>query len=90
MIALAHYFKLNFDYHQESDRLSQGQITVAIQALEGTGLHHYARTARILKGIRLENVEGKRLIQEGLEEMGQRGAQNPRALLRIYLPGVVF
>ena len=65
-------------------------ISPTIQALEGTGLHHYARTARILKGLITGGEEGQRLIDEGLSEMQQRGAQNPRSLLRIYLPGVVF
>ena len=87
---LGHYLKLIFDYHQAADRLSKDQINVAIQALEGTGLHHYARTARILKGLTIGNEEGKRLIAEGLSEMHQRGSQNPKSLLRIYLPGVVF
>lgn len=90
VIALAHYLKLIFDFHQKREELSRGQIDVAIQALEGTGLHHYARTASILKGLILDDAEGSRLIKEGLAEMRQRGAQNPQSMLRIYLPGVVI
>jgi eukaryotic-like serine/threonine-protein kinase len=90
VIALGHYLKTIFDFHQDAAKLSLSQIDTAIRALEGTGLHHYARTARILKGKRLANEEGKRLIFEGLTEMNQRGVQNPTGILRIYLPGVAL
>ena len=90
VIALGHYLKTIFDFHQDSTSLSISQVETAIRALEGTGLHHYARTARILKGKLLNNEEGKRLILGGLTEMSQRGVQNPSALLRIYLPGIAI
>ena len=90
VIALGHYLKTIFDYHQDPTSLSLNQVETAIRALEGTGLHHYARTARIFKGKMLANEEGNRLIQDGLWEMSQRGVQNPSALLRIYLPGFVI
>ena len=50
VIALGHYLKTIFEYHRDPTLLATTQIDTAIRALEGTGLHHYARTARILRG----------------------------------------
>ena len=88
VIAIAHYLKLIFDRHYQPQAVNQHQIQMAIQALEGTGLHHYARTARIFSGVHQNSTLGAHMMAEGIEMVRRRGVQNPEKFLRIYLPGV--
>ena len=86
VIALGHYLKTIFEYHETRLFAIEQMIQRFARSKGQVYITMHEPLVFFVKGSCTDS--GKEQILIGLSEMNQRGVQNPGHFLRIYLPGV--